>query len=176
MILIVDNGRGAKELSQMVRTPNRIVSAKNIEKASAYILSDGDINNQKENEKLVKGTDRPILAIGTACIFLGQAHGAAVKAVPKVERIERLSIKRPSPLTLDLKKTFTATESYSHVLEDVPEEFNVHASSAKYDYEIISIGDKPFFGLHFLPEKGGDGRAILANFERFVEVWEKYHK
>ena len=61
-------------------------------------------------------------------------------------------------------------------VESVPEECNVWASSPKYEHEIISFADKPFFGVQFNPEKGGDGRMILANFERFVGVWEKYHK
>ena len=176
MLLIVDNGHGAKELAQLIRAPNKIVSPKAIEKAGAYILTDGDAKNQKVNEKLIKSTDKPVLAIGAACAFLAAAHGAAVKAVPKVERIERLSVKRPSPLTLDMRRMFTVVESYQHILDSVPEECNVLASSAKYEYEIISFADKPFFGVQFAPERGGDGRTILANFERFVEMWEKYHK
>jgi len=177
MLLIVNNGKGGEELSQLVRMPNRIVSLKDAnQKAGAYILTDGDMKNQKDNEKLIKSTDKPILAIGAACAFLASAHGAKIKHVTKVERVENLTIKRPCPLTLDLKRMFTVMESYQNVLDEVPEEFNILASSPKYEYEMISIGDKPFFGLQFLPEKGGDGRAILANFERFVGMWEKYHK
>ena len=177
MLLIVNNGKGAEELSQLVRMPNKIISPKDaMEKASAYILSDGDIKHQKENEKLIKSTDKPVLGIGIGCLFIGAAHGAKIKSVPKVERTERLTLKRPCPLTLDLKKMFAVVESYHHVLQDVPEECNVWASSPKYEHEIISFADKPFFGVQFNPEKGADGRIILTNFERFVGVWEKYHR
>lgn len=177
MLCIIDNGRGAQELSSLIRMSHQIVSPKDISRiASAYILSDGDIKHQKENEKIIKSIDKPVLAVGIGCVFLGAAHGAKVKKVPKVERTERLTIKSPCPLTLDLKKMFTVVESYQHILDSVPEECNVLASSQKYDYEIISFADKPFFGVQFCPEKGGDGRMILANFERFVEMWEKYHK
>lgn len=177
MLAIVDNGKGAQELSQLIRMPNKIVSPKDaVHNASAYILSDGDMKNQKENEKLIKSTDKPVLGIGVGCLFIGAAHGAKIKTVPKVERTERLTLKRPCPLTLDLKKMFTVVESYQHILDSVPEECNVLASSAKYEHEIISFADKPFFGVQFCPEKGGDGRFILANFERFIGMWEKYHK
>lgn len=176
MICIVDNGKGTKDLSSLMRLPNQVVPPNGIPKANAYILSDGDLRNQKENEKLIKSTDKPVLGIGIGCLFLAMAHGAKIKSVPKVERTERLTLKRPCPLTLDLKRMFTVAESYQHILEDVPQAFNVLASSTKYDYEMISFGDKPFFGVQFNPERGGDGRMILANFERFVEMWEKYHK
>jgi len=176
MLLIVNNGKGAEELSQLVRMPNKIVSPQAIEKASAYILSDGDMKHQKENENLIKSTNRPVLGIGIGCIFIAAAHGAKIKPVPKVERTERLTLKRPCPLTLDLKKMFTVVESYQHVVQDIPEDCNVWASSPKYKNEIISFADKPFFGVQFLPERGADGRMILANFERFVAMWEKYHE
>ena len=178
MMFIVDNGIRAAEISRFLRMQNKIVKPSQLDgmKASAYILSDGDAKNQKENERLVQKSAAPILGIGMGSLFIGSAFGAKIKKVPKAERQERIMIKKPCPLTLDLKKMFTVFKSYQHIFEGLPENFVIAASSQKYEYEIIQEVSKPFFGVHFLPEKGGDGLKILDNFLKFIEMWEKYHK
>ena len=178
MLVIVDNGKSAAEISKFIRMPSNIVKPTQVDgiKASAYILSDGDAKNQKANEKLIHKTTLPILGIGAGCIFIGSAFGAKVKSVSKIERQERLMLKKPCPLTLDLKRMFTVYESYRHVLNEVPENFGIAASSQKYEYEIIQDLSRPLFGVHFLPEKGLDGLKILDNFVKFIEMWERYHK
>lgn len=178
MLVIVDNGKGAGEISRFLRMPNNVVKPSQLDgmKARAYILSDGSMSNQKVNEKLVQKSASPILGVGAGCMFVGTSFGAKMKSVPKVERQERLMIKKPCPLTLDLKRMFTVHESYQHVFSEVPENFGIAASSQKYEYEIIQEMSHPFFGVQFLPEKGGDGLRILDNFVKFVEIWERYHK
>ncbi len=178
MIVIIDNGKGSAEISRFIRMPNKVVKPSQLDgmKASAYILSDGSMGNQKVNEKLLQKTASPVLGIGAGCMFVGAAFGAKVKNVPKVERQERLMIKKPCPLTLDLKRMFTVHESYQHVFSEVPENFGIAASSQKYEYEIIQEMSRPFFGVQFLPEKGSDGLRILDNFIKFVEIWGRYHK
>ncbi len=186
MIAIVDNGKNASEISRFLRMQSQIVSPNKIDSiqtdargvkqsVSAFILSDGDLKNQKASEKVLK-LNKPVLGIGAGCLFVGAAFGAKIKRVPKTEKQERLVIKKPCPLTVDMKKALSVFESYQNILDGVPENFGIVASSAKYEYEIIQEMEKPLFGVHFLPEKGGDGRMILSNFERFVEVWGKYHK
>ncbi len=178
MLVIVDNGKSAAEISKFIRIPSKIVKPTQVDgiKASAYILSDGSMSNQKANEKLIQKSALPVLGIGVGGLFIGSTFGAKIKSVPKTERQERLMLKKPCPLTLDLKRMFTVHESYQHVLTDVPENFVIAASSQKYEYEIIQEMSHPFFGVQFLPEKGGDGLRILDNFIKFVKMWEKYHK
>ncbi len=178
MLLIVNNGKGAQELSQLIRMPNKIVKpgeAASI-KASGYILSDGSISNQKENEKLIKSSTKPVLGIGAGSLFIAAAFGGTITKTAKTERMERIILEKPCPLTLDMKKNFTVFESYENIIEELPETLEPMARSSKYDFEIILHAENPLFGVQFNPEKGGDGRMILANFERFVGIWEKYHK
>ncbi|MBI2971050.1 MAG: hypothetical protein HYY37_01375 [Candidatus Aenigmarchaeota archaeon] len=176
MLVIVDNGNG-QELASMVRMQHVVAKPDKIpDKASAFILSDGSLSNQKANEKIIGKTDKPVLGVGAGCLFIGTAFGASVKSVPKVEKQEKIMLKKPCPLTVDMKKALLVFEKYQNVFDELPENLGIVASSPKYEYEIIQEMEKPFFGVHFLPEKGGDGRTVLANFERFVEIWGKYHR
>lgn len=173
MLQIVDNGKGAEQIARMVRGAKTIVKPEKIDsKASAYILSDGELKNQKANEKLIKSTDKPLLAIGAASLFLVGAYGAKA-AKGKPEKQVRVKIDHPCSLTLDMKKMFVAFSSCDWMIDELPENFEVFASS-KYP-EIIGEIEKPFFGVHFNPEMGADGMKIIDNFVKFVEVWEKYH-
>ena len=177
MILIVDNGKGAQEIERSVRGSKQIVKAKDAlnMKAGGIILSDGDMKHMKENINIIKKWNKPLLAIGTSYIFLASAYGAKSKE-GKIEKTERVNIEHPCPLTLDLKRTFNVIQSCNHMLEDLPENFSVIASSQKYEFKIIGDMEKPFFGVHFNPELGGDGIKIIDNFVKSVDVWEKYHK
>lgn len=178
MLLIVNNGKGAEEISRSLRMQNKIVkpSEAGSIKASAYILSDGSLSHQKDNEKIIKNSTKPVLGIGAGSLFIAAAFGGKIKKAGKVERQERILLEKPSPLTLDMKKNFTVFESYENVIEELPEIFTPMARSPEYNFEIILHVENPLFGVQFNPEKGADGRMILANFEKFIAVWEKYHK
>ncbi len=178
MLVIVNNGKGADEISRMVRMPNKVVKPAEASsvKASGYILSDGSLSYQKENEKIIKSSTKPILGIGAGSLFIAAAFGGKIKKTAKTERVERLILEKPCPLTLDLKRNFTVFENYENVIDELPESFEPMARSAKYEFEIILHSENPLFGVQFSPEKGGEGRIILTNFERFVEIWERYHK
>ena len=173
MIAIVDNGKGADNIARMIRGTKVIVKPDKISAASAYILSDGDMKNQKHNEKLIKSTGRPLLAIGASSLFLAAAYGAKITK-GKSEKQTHVKIEHACALTLDMKKMFVAFKSCDVMLEDLPENFNVFASS-KYPFEIIGEIEKPFFGVHFNPEMGADGLKIIDNFVKFAEIWGKYH-
>ena len=173
MIVIVDNGKGAEQIARMIRGTKNIVKPDKVDmKASAFILSDGDMKNQKHNEKIIKGVEKPLLAIGTSSLFLAAAYGAKI-GKGKLEKQSHVKIDRPCALTLDMKKMFVVFNGCDGMIDDVPENFTVFASS-KYP-EIIGEMEKPFFGVHFNPEMGADGMKIIDNFVKFVEVWEKYH-
>ena len=174
MLVIVDNGKGAEQIAHLVRGQKVVMKPEKVDmKASAFILSDGDMKNQKHNEKLIKSTDRPLLAIGAASVFLASAYGAKV-GKSKSEKQARVKIEHPCSLTLDMKKMFVAFKNCNAALEDLPENFSVFASS-KYPFEIIGENEKPFFGVHFNPEMGADGMKIIDNFVKFAEIWGKYH-
>ncbi|MFA4819866.1 MAG: hypothetical protein WC613_02795 [Candidatus Aenigmatarchaeota archaeon] len=174
MLVIIDNGKGAEQIAKMIRGQKTIMKPDKADmKASAFILSDGDLKNQKHNEKIIKSVEKPLLAIGAGYLFLGAVYGA--KIIPaKPEKQISAKIDHACPLTLDLKKMFTVVKSCTAALDDLPENFDVIASSK--EPEIIADREKPFFGVHFNPEMGGDGMKIIDNFVKFVEMWEKYHK
>ena len=178
MLVIVDNGKGANEIANLIRIRKDIINPKkaNSVNADAYILSDGDLKNEKDNIKLINKIEKPLLAIGSGYLFLGSAFGAKIEKVPKIEKKERLMIRKPCPLVLDIKKTFDVFECYQHILTNLPENFGIIARSQKYEFEIIQEFEKPFFGVHFCPELGLDGQKVIDNFVKFVGVWEKYHK
>ncbi|MBI3190678.1 hypothetical protein HYZ41_03160 [archaeon] len=177
MIAIVDNGKGANEIARFIRGSKEIVKPSEAlkVKTSGYILSDGDMKHQKDNIKLIEKSNKPILGIGAGYIFLGAAYGAKPKA-GKIEKTDHVKIEHPCPLTLDLKRMFVVMQTCNHVFAELPENFTVIASSAKYEFKIISESEKPFFGVHFNPELGGDGPKIIDNFVKFIDIWEKYHK
>ena len=167
MMIIIDNGN-ASDVAKSIRAQYKIVSPKSIPSdASAYIISDGDDKNQKLILSFLAKTNKPVLGVGIGCTFIATAAGAKIKKVPKVQREERLIIKKACPLTLDLKRNFAVMENYSHVIEELPENFTVAASSAKYEYEIIQDMGRPLFGVHFSPS-ALDGMRVINNFVKFV--------
>ncbi|MFH0832208.1 MAG: hypothetical protein V1900_00600 [Candidatus Aenigmatarchaeota archaeon] len=176
MLVIIDNGKGANEISSITRA--KIATPKSIPKADAYILSDGILSkdNQKANVNLIKCFDKPLLCIGLGSSFLGAAFGAQIKEIKAAKKQERLNLNIPCPLTLDLKKFFNVVNDSKYTIGNLPDNFNVVASSSGVEFGIIQEMSKPFFGVQFNPELGGDGIKILQNFVRFVEIWAKYHK
>lgn len=175
MLYIVDNGKGAKDVSVHLRMKHEIVSPKKIKMdGSAYILSDGDIKNKSDNVKLVKTTKVPVLGIGAGAAFVAAAFDASIKE-GKNEKNKIVKVKKHCPLSLDLKKVFRAEDSCNVVIEDLPENIYPTASSQHYEYEIIQEMQNPFFGVHFSPTTM-ETMSILRNFEKFINVWEKYHK
>ncbi len=176
MIVIVDNGKGAEDVAKLIRTKKQVMKPENVAKASAYILSDGDIKNQKTNEKIIKNANVPVLGIGCGSLFIAAAFGAKIKKIPRMKGQERMMLKKPCPLTLDMKRMFTVYQDCQNVAEKLPENFTIVASSPRNEFGIIQDIENPFFGVQFNPECGGDGIKIIRNFEKFVEMWEKYHR
>ncbi len=175
MLVIVDNGKNADKIAALIRGAKKVVKPGSIPSdATAMILSDGDVKTQKANEKILKEFDKPLLAIGNSSLFMGTLYGANI--VPgKIVKNERIKIERPCAILLDLKKVFTVVKASTHEMDDLPEQLEVMASS-KYPFEVVADNEKPFFGVHFNPELGGEGMKIIQNFIKSVEVWEKYHK
>ncbi|MDI6720902.1 MAG: hypothetical protein QMD85_00825 [Candidatus Aenigmarchaeota archaeon] len=180
MITIVDNGRGAAEISRLIRSKSQTINPNDIKKdlMNAFILSDGSLNkeSQKSISKIIETSEKPVLGIGIGMAYMTAFYGARIKQSKANEKQESVSLKKPSPLLLDFKRVFTVMKSNGCVIEELPENFSIHASSKDCEFEVIQEMEKPFFGVHFNPELGQDGARILSNFEKFIEVWEKYHK
>ncbi|MBI4014573.1 MAG: hypothetical protein HY365_01325 [Candidatus Aenigmarchaeota archaeon] len=177
MLIIVDNGSGAQEISGFLRAKNAIMKPKDALNAEAtgYIFSDGDPKNMEANLDILDKSGVPVLGIGAGGLFIGAAYDAEVKPM-KFPKTDKLMIKKPCPLTLDMKKSITVAASCSYGFSSVPENFNVVASSPINPYAILQETENPFFIVCFNPEQGMEGRMILDNFEKFVEVWKEYHK
>ncbi|MBI5061172.1 MAG: hypothetical protein HZB67_02560 [Candidatus Aenigmarchaeota archaeon] len=182
MIVIIDNGKGANEIASIIRS-SKVVKPSSIPDASAYIVSDGANANNKDVISFVKKNSKPLLAIGAGYLQLGVAFGSTIRPF-NISGSERLTIKQRSPILLDLKKSFSVVCSQKHILSECPECFGPIASSAKNELAAIQHGASlveavenplPLFGVHFNPESGGDGRKIVDNFVKFVEIWNKYH-
>jgi GMP synthase (glutamine-hydrolysing) len=177
MIVIVDNGKGAENITRFIRVPKQVIKPSEIAKtkASGWILSDGGSKNMKTNIELIKKCNKPLLAIGAGAVFLASSFGAQAASIKNAKQL-RVKIERPSPLVLDMKKVFSAVNDCQQGIQDLPENFDVFASSAKYEFEIIGHNENPFFGVHFNPELGEEAMKILDNFVKFVGIWEKYHE
>ncbi len=185
MIAIIDNGKGAEEIAGIIRS-SRIVKPGSIPDAAAYILSDGSSVNSKEHKEavgFVKKNSKPLLGIGVGYLQLGTAFGASIRHAAVGS--EKITIKQRSPILLDLKKTFSVVCSQKYMLAECPECFGPIASSSRNELAAIQHGASleeavenplPLFGVHFNPEAGLDGRKIIDNFVKFVEIWSKYHR
>lgn len=177
MIVIVDNGKGAEDIAKIIRATARIATPKEAPKlkASAYVLSDGSDKQNKLNTPLIKKSNIPILAVGNAHAFMLSAFGAK-PLKGKFPENSKLNMEHPCSLLLDMKKSFAVKDNCTIGFEDIPESFDVYATSKDYPFELLGHAELPFFALHFNPELGMDGIKILQNFSNFVEIWGKYHK
>jgi len=177
IIAVVDNGNGSKIASMIPFT--KLIKPKDFNKvkASAYILSDGPYSKvaQEANSKIIESTEVPILGIGIGYIYVGSMYDCKIKEVKKTKKRNVFRIMHNSPLLVDMRRV-DAFQEYTHVLENVPEDLLLIAASPECKHEIIQDMVQPIFGIHMNPELGGDGKLILNNFLRFVEVFEKYHK
>jgi GMP synthase-like glutamine amidotransferase len=186
MIAIIDNGKGAEDLARMMRGAKVVKPGAIPDDADAYILSDGEMDKKAEavNVALIKKSRKPILGVGIGYIYLAKAYGASVIKPSACPKAERIKIEQRSPILLDLKKNFSVVDEQKHAIGDLPEDLGVIASCPKNPYEVIQHGANlenplddplPQFGIHFNPERGLEGKLILDNFARFVEMWSKYH-
>ena len=178
MIIVVDNGKGSREISGFLRSKSQIIKPGEIKGGSAFVLSDGrvDGSSKKSIDKLLEKTGSPVLGIGAGMGYILSFYGAQLGESKASQKQESVSMKKPSPILLDFKRMFSVVKSSSCVVKEVPENFSVHASSKSCEFEVVQEMEKPFFGVHFNPELGQDGLQILRNFEKFIEIWEKYHK
>jgi anthranilate/para-aminobenzoate synthase component II len=184
MIAIVDNGKNAERIAQLVRG-SKIVKPGAVAQADAYILSDGQLSPamEKANLAIIKANKVPILGIGAGYLCIGIAYGAKPRAA-SCSKTERITVTQRSPILLDLKKNFTVVSEQKHILDGLPPVLGAIATCPKNPNAIIQHGANldnpidsplPIFGVHFNPELGMDGMIILNNFSRFVEMWKKYH-
>ncbi|MFC2143507.1 hypothetical protein ACFLQN_03845 [Candidatus Aenigmatarchaeota archaeon] len=175
MIYIINNGKDAEEIAKFLRSKSEVMAPNKTKvNGDAYILSDGDVKNKAANIKLLKKLGCPVLGIGAGSLFIAATFGAAFKK-GKPEKSKIIKVKKSCPLLLGFKKVFKAQDSCNHFLEALPENMHISASSSKYEFEIIQDMENPWFGIHFNPTTM-ETVNILRNFEKFVGMWERYHK
>lgn len=176
MLVIVDNGKGSSEIASLIRMKKEIVPPSKLKSVngSAYILTDGEIKNSSANAKLIKTLNIPVLGIGAGSLFLCSAFGAKINQT-KAEKKKTIKITKSCPLLLDFKKIFSVSDDCNHVIDELPDVYDIAASSEKYEFEIFQGIELPFFGIHF-NLNDMEGARILHNFEKFVDVWGKYHR
>ena len=186
MIIVVDNGKGAEELARMLRRAKVVKFSSIPADADGYILSDGNLDKKTEtaNVNFIKKSDKPILGVGIGYIYLAKAYGATATKPSTCPKAESIKVEQRSPILLDLKKNFSVVDEQKYALVALPDDLGVIASCPKNPFEVIQHGankenphdnPRPQFGIHFNPERGLEGKIILDNFVRFVNMWSKYH-
>jgi anthranilate synthase/phosphoribosyltransferase len=180
MLVIVNNGKGAENISRFMRVQHKIIKPKDKipEKVSGVIFSDGKISKDaqlKAKMFIDKGTV-PVMFVGNGYRCMMSCMNTVVKEIKVSKKQERLIMAKPCPLLLDVKKAFSVIKDADFLVSNLPENLNPIARSQKNEFEMVQDIEKPFFGLNFNPELGLDGFKILQNFSNFIEVWEKYHK
>ena len=179
MIIIVDNGKGSQEISQFLRVRNEVATPKEAltEGACAYIISDGVLKKDSQSmcTSIMKNVKEPVLGIGLGAALVAGHYGAKIKEAKPKQPQEFVMLKKPCPLLLDLKRKFAVMKDSRYCVNDMPENL-VEVASSKSGTEVFIEAAMPHFGVHFNPELGGDGRVVLNNFAKFVDMWEKYHK
>ena len=178
MITILDNGKGAEEISRLLRTKNQVVKPGEKAEGSAFILTDG-VSTKKIEKDIVKIIKKnvPVLAIGLGAFYIYEMFGAKIKKTADKDKKqqEKLIIEKSSPLLRDFKKFFTVVSNCCYESDGLPENFYVLAASKLNDYWVVQDSEMPLFCINFNPELGLDGVKLLGNFEKFIDVWEKYH-
>ena len=178
-IVIVDNGKGADKLQQLI-PDSKVIPAKDYkkamkEKADAFILTDGTPSKIMQDcvVDILETTKVPVLAIGASYLFLGSLIGADVVKTKPIKGKLEIKVKHGCPMTTDMKK-ISVTYDIAFKLENIPEEIMTIAPSE--GGEIIQDIELPLIGVSFLPEDSDDGPKMIKNFLSFVEIYDQYHK
>lgn len=170
MITIIDDFNSGVE--RFIRDKKEVVDSKQgikkIGKTDAVILCGVD---PKNGEKIIQELSTPCLALENAATVLAEVFDGQTTEKKKDKRA--VSVKKASPLLLGLKKKFIVMGG-DGAIKDLPEDFEVIANSPN-GIEVFQHIEFPIFGTSFKPD-GVEGKKIINNFIKFLEVWEKYHK
>ncbi len=181
MILIIDFGSQYNQLIARRVREERVyceieppdidierVKAKNPE---GIILSGGPASiyekNAPKTDPAILDLGIPVLGICYGMQYMIDALGGSVKGAGKREYgFAELIVEKDSRLFKDIKKSGTCWMSHGDSLKELPEGFEVLASTPNTPYAAIADNDRRLFGLQFHPEveHTPQGKKIIANF------------
>ena len=189
-ILVVDNGgqwthrewRVLRDLGAETRIiPNTTpLSSLVSEKTDGLVLSGGAARINWESVKLGKigeyldAAKFPILGIclGHQFMALHFKGGVSAAKTPEFGKTE-IEIRGESPILKGLPKKFIAWESHNDEISDLPENFEILASSPNCRVQAMYHKTRPIFGLQFHPEVE-DTEFGEEIFKNFIEICEKH--
>jgi GMP synthase (glutamine-hydrolysing) len=118
----------------------------------------------------------PILGMCLAHQFMAMHYGgsAGPAETPEFGKMQ-IEIRRNSPLFSGLPKKFIVWESHNDEIKNLPEQFEIVASSPSCSTQAIQHKKKPLFGLQFHPEVE-DTQFGTEIFSNFVEICREFKK
>jgi len=144
------------------------VKFENIIDFTHIILTGGperlDFDLFKEEVKIIKEADKPVLGICFGHQLILKVFGARLVKIDSKERrgFFDVVVKKDSIFS-GLKEKISVFESHSYVMEGFGEELMVLAESDA-GKEAIKHKSKNLYGVQFHPEAGRDGKKIIENF------------
>ncbi len=142
-------------------------------KVDGLVLSGGAARISRDSNKLGSNGEYldmakfPILGICLSHQFMAMHYGgsAGPADTPEFGKTE-IEVLRSSPLFSGLPRKFTAWESHNDEIKNLPEQFEVLASSPSCRAQAIQHRIRPMFGLQFHPEVEDTefGEEIFRNF------------
>jgi GMP synthase (glutamine-hydrolysing) len=192
MILIIDNQtRWLKEIKavlQEMKVPHHTlntqslnkgvpISPQKLKKYKGIILSGGPARlgqSIKIREVLLDisvliQAKIPIFGICLGHQLIGYLYGGELKTLkqPLDEEIVSIKILKRNRLFEGIPTTFKAFEAHSDIVNHLPDDFELLASSRFTKYEAIKHKKRPIYSVQFHPEKSGEvGKTIIKNFVR----------
>lgn len=131
-------------------------------------------NNYVPKLNILMNVDVPILGICAGLQLLAIMHGSTVGKMHESEEnileegyIEHTIVKEDD-IFAGLNKTFYCRQFHRDEVKEIPDEFELLASSDMCKVQVLKHTSKPIYGVQFHPEwfneSYPDGKVILSNF------------
>jgi GMP synthase (glutamine-hydrolysing) len=126
-----------------------------------------DVNAPEVNESLLK-SQLPVLGVCYGAQFIANANGGHVQAsgIREYGRANLSIIQPENPLMKGLTSGSQVWMSHGDTILEIPENFNVIASTADVRIAGYAMAEKPIYGIQFHPEvyHTTEGIILLKNF------------
>ena len=172
-----------KKIKYKIKGGNEILKKKDLKGAKGIILSGGptifadpfNVNEIAANLMVITLAKVPILGICLGHEAIGIVYGTKIsKKTSRREGLEKIYIKKQDPIFNGLSKEFSIQTHHFDYMLDVPEEFELLASSEGCEIEVIKHKSKPIYGFQSHPEafiSGEDGKNIMINFLKICDLF-----
>lgn len=135
------------------------------------------LEDYAEEIKLIQNTNIPTLGVCAGLQLIAIAHGAGfgkmIETADDEEAIreigfQEIEIIKDAPLLANLENSFTCYEVHRDEIKNVPDGFELLASTEMCEIQAIRHKEKNIYGVQFHPEQYNDenldGKTILTNF------------